>query len=703
MRTSWNTPSPAASGQPKGASRPLVRHKATVVAEPVHAPAAHQPRHRLAVTALLAALAPALAAHADDVTIPPVVVTATRLPTDSRDVSAGVTVITRDDIDSHGYDTLTQALSDVPGLHVSASGGPGGQTSVFVRGTNSDHVLVMRDGMPLTDGSDPTGAYNFGTDTLADVERIEIIRGPMAALYGSGAIGGVINIIPRQGTEPGVHWYGDLAGGYPALARGSITASGIEGPVDFAVTAESQSMRGYDALPQREPAYTGTPEGFRDRIFTANVGVTPQEGTRLSLLLRADVSYFGYDTLGTPTYDDSNSEGQTASLLGRIGGTTRLFGGHLETSAYFGRLEDDRHYLEPLASLDPNQTSIDDRYHSYRNDAQWNNALHLDDWLHVPGLSASAVTFGYEYTGDTAKIRTNESYGGYPYAENASASMTDNAAYAGLQTTLLKRLDLSGQIRNDWELGQNPTTWRLGGVYDLSELATHLKLSYGTGYRVPSLFDRYGVDSYGYVGNPNLRPETSEGWEAGFTTDVPAAGRNDYLTVGSTYFDQRVQDLIVGIYSPIDTDINLGSAHIHGVETEATLRPLSWLDLHGAWTFMDTTSVGQPADEGSQLLRRPQNELSGDVTIRPLPALRITATIVYTGPAHDYLYDDNGNDIGYGVGQHGTIVNMAANYRVNPALELYLNGWNIFDSRFEPVNGYQTPGPTVLAGIRFRL
>lgn len=653
------------------------------------------------------------AAKADDapLTAPETVVTATRVPTPIEEIPAGVTVIDRATIEAHGYNTLTDALADVPGLHVSQAGGPGGQASVFIRGTNSNHVLVLRDGMPLTDGSDPTGAFNFGTDTLSDIQRIEIIRGPMAALYGSGAIGGVINLISRRGSQPGIHWSGDLAGGYPALIRGSLTASGIEGPVDYALTAESQSQRGYDSIPQRESVYTGTPQGFRDRVLTMNLGYTPVEGTRLSLFVRAQTAYFGFDTLGgydalgnpLPTYDDSNSNGQASSLLGRIGGTTRLFDGRLETSVFVGQLQDDRRYLEPLAAQDPNQASSDSRYHSYRTDVQWNNTLHLDDFLTVPGLSDSAMTFGYEYTGDTAKVRVNEKAVSGPYADSVAASMDSNAAYAGLQTTIMKRLVLSGQVRHDQVEGDAPTTWRVGGVYELKEIATHLKLAYGTGFRAASLFERYGVDSYGYVGNPNLRPEQSEGWEAGFTTDIPAAGRTNFATVGATYFDQRVRNLIEGVYSPVDTEINVGSAHVHGVETEVTLRPLQWLDLHAAYTLLDTTSVGQPVSEGSQLLRRPQNEASFDVTVRPIPALRIVTTVIYTGSDHDYLYDNNGNGIGDGIGQHGLIANVAANYTLTPQVELYLNGSNIFDSRFEPVNGYQTPGPTVLAGVRMRL
>lgn len=645
---------------------------------------------------------PAVAEEAAPTT-PDMVVTATRIPTSVENIPAGVTVIDRADIEAHGYDSLAQALDDVPGLHVSQSGGLGGQTSVFIRGTNSNQVLVLRDGMPITDAADPTGAYNFGIDTLADVERIEIIRGPMAALYGSGAIGGVINIISRRGTQQGVHWSGDLAGGYPALVRGNVTASGIEGPVDFALTAESQSQRGYDSIPQRESVYSGVPQGFRDRILTLNLGYTPVEGTRLSLLLRAQAAYFGYDTLGSPTYDDSNSSGQSESLLGRIGGTTHLFDGRLESGLYLGRSQDDRRYLEPLVPQDTNQTSSDDRYHAYRTDLQWNNTLHLDGFLGQKWLSASALTFGYEYTGDTAKVRTNDNYAGVQDSENALASMVDDAIYAGVETTILRRLTLTGQVRHDWVDGDSPGTWRAGAVYDWKEIGTHLKLSYGTGFRVPSLYDRYGVDSFGFVGNPLLKPERSQGWETGFTTDIPTPWRVDFLTFAATYFDQRVQDLITGVYTPVDTEINIGSAHVHGVETEATLRPAYWVNLHAGYTLLNTASAGQSPTIGSQLLRRPQNEASFDLTLKPVTDLQIVTTVIYTGAAHDYLYDNSGNGIGYGVGQHGLVANIAANYKLQPQVELYLNGWNILNSRFEPVNGYQMPGPTVLAGVRFRI
>ena len=654
----------------------------------------------------LAFCTPALADETDS-SLPPVVVTATRVPTPDVDIPAGVTVITRQQIDTDGYNTLVDALQQVPGLHVSPSGGPGGQASVFIRGTNSDHVLVLRDGMPINDASDPSGAFNFGVDTLSDVQRIEVIRGPMAALYGSAAIGGVINIITRRGTEPGAHWDFDLSGGYPAQVRGSAVASGVEGPMDYALILESQSQRGYDSTPQRMSNYTGVPEGYRDRTATLNLGYTIVPGTRLSLLLRAHEALYGFNELGgydingnpLPTFDDSNAAGTDASLLGRIGVDSALFGGTWQTSLYLGREQDDRHYSELLNLADPNLATVDERYHSYRTDLQWNNTVHLNDFFSSNVLSATDLTFGYEHTTDTARVRVNDNSVGGPIQENADASQTDDAVDLGLQTMLWRRLTLTSQVRQDWEGPNQPTTWRVGAVFDAPEIDTHFKTSYGTAFRTPSLFDRYGVNSYGFVGNPDLKPERAQGWEAGFTTTLPAFRQKDFVTFGATYFNEQVNDLIVDVYSPVYTEDNIGSAHIQGVETDLTLHPAPWLLVQASWTYTDAID----ADDGSALLRRPMNTASVNAAIKPLPHLTIAPALQYTGAFYDYLYDDNSFGTGDGVSPHGLIVNATITYDVNPRLQLYTNATNILDSKFEPVNGYQIPGPTVIMGVRIKL
>ena len=633
-------------------------------------------------------------------TLAPVVVTATAVPTPIADIPAGVTIITRAAIERHGDNTLTDALAAVPGLRVSASGGPGGNASVFIRGTNSDGVLVLRDGMPINDSADASGAFNFGVDTLADVERIEIIRGPMASLYGSGAIGGVINIITRRGHRPGVHLHTDLAGGYPAQIRASAALTGRDAGFDYALVAQSESLRGFDTTPRRMSIYTDTPQGYRDRILTLNLGYAPVAGTRISLLARAREAVFGFNALGSPTFDAANSTGRDASLLGRIGVRSLLFGGLWRTALYLGRLQDDRRYTEPLLPADPNQAFNDSRYHGYRTDFQWNNTLFLSGLLPTSTLRDAAVTFGYERTADTAKVRVSSSSGGFGYQQSADASMTNDAFHAGAQGTLWRVLTLTGQVRHDAVLNDQATTWRVGAVLDVRPLRTRFKVAYGTAFRAPSLFDRYGVDSFGYVGNPNLQPERAQGWEMGFTTVLPGLGQPDLVAFGATYFNEQINNLIVAVFTPVDTAANIGSAHIQGVETTLALHPAGWLRLDASWTYTQP----EDADAGTLLLRRPQNMAAGDARITPLPGLTIVPELQFTGAFQDFLNDNSGFGTGaIGTSGQGLIANLTVSYRVTPHATVYVNATNLFGSRFEPVNGYQTPGTQVIAGVRLGL
>jgi len=643
----------------------------------------------------LALIACCVSAVAAELTpTPETVVTATRVPTPVVDIPAGVTVIDRATIEQRDYTVLTQALSAIPGVRVSQSGGYGGNASVFVRGTNSNQVLVLRDGMPLNDSSDSSGAFNFGVDTLADVERIEVIRGPMAALYGSGAIGGVINLISRQGHEPGLHVTGELAGGYSRQVEGNVNASGIEGPFDYSATFQGLTQRGYDATPQRMSIYTGVPDSFSAAVGSLNLGYTPTDGTRLSLFLRARRAVFGFDALGNPTFDDSNSTGNDVSLLGRIGVTSKLFNGTYETGAFLGRLQEDRHYTEALNPLDLNQQSNDSRYHGYRTDLQWNNTVHLSDLVNVPWQSATDLTFGFEHIADTVNVKVNQSFFGSVFAQSAKASMIDQALYVGLQSTLLERVTLTGQIRQDWVAGDVPFTWRLGAVLDVPEVATRFKAAYGTAFRAPALFDRFGVDSFGFIGNPNLKPESAQGWEVGFNTTIGP------VSFGATYFNEQIQNLIVAVFAPVDTVVNVGSAHIQGVETEFTLRLADWLAVQASYTFTDA----QNASDGSRLLRRPLNAAAVNATITPLPGLTIAPELLLTGAFRDFLVDNGGNATATIVSsQHGVIANLVVTYDVAPHVQLFTNAQNLFYSRFEPVNGYQTPGTSVVAGVRVRL
>ena len=396
---------------------------------------------RIVLSAVLAATPCAALAQANPDSPENVVVTATRVPSAVANLPAGVTMIDRKTIEERGYVSLVDALSAVPGLRIAQSGGPGGQASVFIRGTNSNHVLVLRDGVPINDPGDPGGGFNFGVDTLADVERIEVVRGPMSSLYGTGAIGGVINLITRHGAGA-PHGHLTLAGGAPRaiLAQGDV-AGGL-GIWDYAANLQGLSERGFDQTPSRERSvYTGEADGDRSKLAQVELGATPFADTRFSVLLRARDAKYGYDEVGGLAYDGGNATGYDASLFGRLGVTSKLFNGIWDTSLYLTRVQDDRRYTTTLDVQDPNQVADDSRYHGRRTDAQWNNTVHLPDY---GGLTASSVTFGYEHQSDQSHTKTNTVYAGYPDLSSVHAHDDTDSGFLGAQTTLLKRLALTG-------------------------------------------------------------------------------------------------------------------------------------------------------------------------------------------------------------------------------------------------------------------
>jgi vitamin B12 transporter len=629
--------------------------------------------------------------------VPEVTVTATRVSTLLPDVPAGVTVITAAEMQTRGYTTLVQALTAVPGLGVVQTGGPGGQASVFIRGTNSEDVLVLLDGVPVNDPSDPNGAFNFGDYTLSDIERIEIVRGPMSGLYGSNAIGGVINIITLQGAgAPKVSI--TAAGGYPAQGQGSATISGSTGKFDYALSGAVNQQAGFDYTAQRLSVYNpNNQDPFRSKLGSLNVGYTPVDGTRVSLVVRAQQQDNAFPDLGDPIFDDPDSEDRNTNTFYKLGVVSNLFNGLLTTELFAAHLENDLYYTNLLDAADPNQAFNDDHYHGYRNDVQWNNTVHVPD---AGATQFSSILFGFEYLHDTAKESVNDAYFGAPYIASVDQSQHDVAGHLGAQTTVLNLLTLTGALRDDaYSSFGNALTGRIGGVLAVPAADLHLKASYGTGFLAPSLFDLYGVDSYGYQGNPNLKAERSQGYDAGAQFDIPAFGQSDFASLSATYFHNNIHDLIEYTENAdytASTEENIDQAQISGVETEAVLTPVDWLSADLTYTY----TYARDVTSETPLLRRPENAGSATVTVTPLPSLTIVPQVQYIGRFTDYLYDNSGYPLGEGLAQPGTIVNLTVNYQVTPHYKLFAIANNLLDSNFEPVNGLQTPGASFIIGIK---
>jgi vitamin B12 transporter len=637
--------------------------------------------------ALLALPFPAPAQQA----IPDTIVTATRVPTPEERVPAAITVITRREIEERGYQTLAEALREVPGLRLAPTGGPGAQTSAFLRGAGSRNVLVLLDGVPVNDPSEPNGAFNFGQDLLFDVERIEVVRGPASVLYGSAAIGGVVNLVTRRAPRDRAFApFGEIAGGTQRTLRGGLGATGTVGAVDYLLSANSLSTRGFNALAPRLPNI-GERDGFRGAAATARLGWTPAEGTRLEALLRWRQNNFGLDDIPR---DDPNYSGEDRRWYGQLRGETRLLGGAWTTGLRLSATEDRRRYVNLPDPFSP--ATADDLYRGRRTLLDWGNALRLPAF---GALADGALAFGI-----THGVEEVRSASGSPFFRTTvDAAQHSTAGYATLQYRAFGRLDLTAGLRHDATTGfTDETTWRLGAVLALPEVNSRLHVAAGTAFAAPSLFQRFGVIGSFFRGNPDLRPERSFGWEAGMETDLPAFGQRRFATASWTFFHSRVRDLI-NFAPQFDTLVNVDRANIHGAELGLTLRPAPWIEATAAWTITQAFDAGT----GTRLPRRPEHVVSLTAAVRPVPRLVIAPTLLFTGRSPEgpfARYDDTGAVIAAaGTNPAGVVVNLSATWQAREQVALFLEARNLTDSRWEPVNGFATPGRSVLVGTRFAL
>jgi vitamin B12 transporter len=640
-----------------------------------------------------AATTGASASGVPSVALPDTVVTGTRVPTPEQRVPAAITVITRQDIEERGYQSLQEALTAVPGMNLVPTGGFGSQTSAFVRGNASRSVLVLIDGVPVNDPSEPNGAFNFGQDLLFDVERIEVFRGPASSLYGSAAIGGVINLVTRR-AAPGKTFspYGEFAAGSQTTVRGGVGATGQLGAFDYLLSGNGITSRGFNALAPRFWANIPERDGFFGGASAARLGWTPREGTRVEGLFRWRQNTFGLDNV---PQDDPNYIGHDQRWYGHLRGETRLLDGAWTTALRIAGTQYDRRYVNQPDFLNP--LASDDRYKGTRGVLDWGNTVRLPDL--GGSFTDGAFAFGVTYMGEQA-----ESVSGTPgFTTSVHANQHTTSGWGTVQYRAFGRLDLTAGIRQDSTTGvEGATTWRLGAVLALPEIASRIRAAGGTAFNAPSLFQRFGVIPGFFQGNPDLKPERSTAWEIGMETDIALFGRQDFATAGWTYFQSRLKDLI-NFNAQFDTLVNIDRADIRGAELGLTLRPARWLDGTIAWTITEAFD----AKTGLRLPRRPETVITFAASIRPIPRLVIAPTVLFTGRSPEgpfAAYDNAGVPYAYQTtNKAGTVFNLTASYQVTDPITVFLEARNLTNQPFEPANGFVVPGRSVLVGTRFSL
>ena len=635
------------------------------------APSLSRLRHAFLLPLVLAAL-PALcrAAEADELQI--IVITATRIPTPVLQVASSITVVTAADIEARQERTFADVLKDIPGLNVVQTGGPGGETSVFMRGTNSNHTKVFIDGIDVSDPSNATGAFDFGQLLTQDIERVEVLRGPQSGLYGSDAIGGVINIITKSGNGP-AQFTGAAEGGTFDTFNQAGTVSGSDEAFHYSASvahfhAGATPVTPLDLLLPGEARI----DDYDDNLtLTTKLGYDVTPDFDLGLAARYTDIHLrdtGEDYLvalpfsGYPAPEQTSAD--TVEYATRLTAHLKSFDGVLEQTLGLAYTHDRTDTVEPQTPPALNTGE--------RRKADWQGDVKFDP--------TETLVLGAEYERDEID-------------QPITADVHIGSAYGELQSQIGDHWFSALNVRHDdnSRFGDK-TTWRFAPGWVLTETDTKLHASVGTGFKAPTLSELYqSFPAFFFFANPNLKPESSTGWDAG----IEQAVVHDVLRVGVTYYYNRIRDLITTDVTGT-TWANVGRATTDGIESFIAYQPLRELTLRVDYTYTQAEDdvLEQP------LLRRPKHRGSFVATWQVTRAWQWNLDVLAVGNWVDVSRDG----LTSGLSAPGyTTVNLATSYDLTPRVALFARVDNLLDRHYENPIGFLQPSIGVYAGLKVRL
>lgn len=650
------------------------------------------PRGRVRAAAVAVAVLPWMTAGATAQlggTIPEIVIFANQAPTEASKVGSAVTVLTGEELSAKGFTTVADALRTVPGVSVSQSGGRGAFTQVRIRGAEANHLLVLIDGVPVNDVSD--GDFNFADFLIQDIDRIEVVRGPQSGLYGANAHAGVISIVTKTGrglARPEVS--ARVEGGTMNTGLVAATARGAAGPFYGAFTVEKYQTSGYNFS-----RFGDERDGSRALTTTAKVGIDFLPNFNLEGSIRhvrrftefdAQPFFGPFEGLAADSPFDFN---RFTGTSGRVAATWTLFDGALVQRLGAARYEQQRH--------------DDDVVFGFFN------AHGLRDFFDYKAtlIGHTNLLGGERHTVTVATDHQSE------FLTIASASLAFDPAAAAFWAAGARRtrtglageyavdlpfgLTLTGAARHDWNSGfEDVTTWRVTASQPLPSTASRLHASVGTGVTNPTFIEQFGFFVGSFIGNPNLKPERSLGWDAG----IEQRWFGGRLVTDVTYFASDFEDKITLVTAGggfISTPVNVpGVSPRRGVEVSARFTPLDWLVLAGTYTYTDARLA-----DGTPEIRRPRHAASASLTGLFLDGrLRGTARVVYNGEMLDTWFRFPLTPVTLGA---YTVVSGIVEYDVTPSVTAYVRADNLLDARYEEVFSYRAPGFALYAGLKTRL
>ena len=639
----------------------------------------------IALSMLLIPFPFSLFAQEKEVTLEKVVVTATRVETPVEEIASSITVISSKEIERKQKTTVLEVLRDIPGLDVVQTGGVGRLTSIFIRGANSEHTLVMIDGVEVNDPISPGRSYDFAHLTVDNIERIEVIRGPQSTLYGSDAIGGVVNIITKKG-EGKPKFFLSAEGGSFTTFREATGISGGNKWVNYSFALSRFDTEGISAASKKDGNYER--DGYENTSLSAKLGFKPMDNLGIDFILRYMDAKTELDNFAGVGGDDPNYVQKSNQFLFKTQVGLSLF--DQVWSQKLGLALNDHN--RDLKNKKDSQHPFD--YEKGRYDGQ----LIKFDWQHHLQLhKTNALTFGLEYEREEGKskyyytywdwITMSEGCGRSVFPEK---SANTKGYYIQDEIKLWDRLFATLGIRiDDHSRFGTETTYRVAPAYLIKRTDTKIKGTFGTGFKAPSLYQLFAPPTlWGPIGNKDLKPEKSRGWDFGIEQDF----LKNRVTLGATYFRNDFKDLIQFDWG--QGYINIAKAKTEGVELFASAKPIDDLTLRINYTYTDT----EDKTTGEALIRRPKNKIGFDINYHFLNNGNVNLGVIYVGKRDDLdfsIFPSRRVKL-----DQYTLVNLAVSYDITKNFQLFGRVENLLDKEYEEVKGYGTPGFSFFGGMK---
>ncbi|MGW8302975.1 MAG: TonB-dependent receptor plug domain-containing protein [Desulfobacterales bacterium] len=647
---------------------------------------------------------PALADSEKEDSIPimdETLVTATRTETPVRELGVSATVVTEKEIEERQAVDVIDVLKDVSGFNLVRTGGRGTTTSLYIRGGEDNFTKVLIDGVSVNLGG---GAYDFGSLLTENFERIEIVRGPQSALYGSDAISGVINFI----TKPGE--------GKPSLRASSSNGTYLKGDKNY-IGEQSVGFTGGNEWIGASLAYARVDDNgylevnqdYWNNTFSGRVDVTPMDNFDLTFTGRYEDAKDKF-----PTGDagdkysplDPNQDLKTDDWVSGVNAQYRMLP-WLEHAVLLGYHYNKQDYNDPE---DPTADPFG-AFFSETKDTRYSVDYHFNIRYPSTETMRSTFTAGFEYLDEDYDQQTRSIFLGVETKDDLNKDRDNWGYYVQEQLSFFNHLHFTAGARyeDNSEFGTEFVP-RGSVAYELTQTDTTFRGAAGKGFKTPTFTEQF---AQGFAtGNPDLDPEKSYSWEVG----VDQVLWKNKLVLGATYFYQKFDDLITYINRPAPAPDfeNIQEAKSQGVELTALCKPGYGFTLGANYTYLDTEveddggagGASSPFEEGKQLLRRPKNTASGYINWA-WKGFQIRFDGLYVGerddldfrtfPADRVTLDD------YFIVDLATSYTFQLNNEYIKDFKIFGKVLNLFDEHYEEAFGFSPPDPSFRVGLAFKL